>query len=952
MFRPCLRVYFTIVLLTLATCPGITQNSFLVTHYSKQDYKAGNQNWSLDTDKDGFIYAANNDGLLMFDGTKWELFSNADQTIVRSVYVSPDGRIYTGSFEECGYWEKDINHELTYISLKPLMKQLNLHNDEIWKIIPFKGKIYFQSFTSLLVYDQKNLRSIRVPGTIIFLLKARDHLFVQSVTGMLYEIKGETLTSVDPSNNLKRSEVKTILPLPDETYLIGTTSHGLFKFDGKSIVPWNVEANIPLKESQINNAMISGNHIVVGTIVRGIYILDFQGRIVAHLNTENYLQNNTVLSLCSDINGNIWAGLDKGIDRISVDPCVSIYQEKLEQLGAVYTGALYDNALYIGTNRGVFYYNPDPVTSDFRFSGFINNSQGQVWDLENIDGSLICGHTNGTYQIKGNTLKRISDVSGGYAFRKIISRDGEHLIQSTYSPLVIYCRRNGDWAFLHSVKGYQEPSRFLETDHLGNIWIGQSIKGLYKIRLSEKLDSVTDLRTFGKSDGLPTDFDIHVFKVENRVVFTTGQLLYTWNDLSGKIIPYDELNNQLAGFESSTRIVSVLDNTYWFLKKDDIALFQVKNGKAKMLVKIFLPSYGIRMMDKYENVIRIDEDRSLLCLDNGFAILNMKRLLSERKDNSKLFFRNVFCLDSKGQKKRMNPGNSVLTIPHSQNSLSVSFSYINSNNVRNLFQSKLANIENEWSPVSENSSVSYNRLPKGEYKLMVRTLNERGMFTNPIILRFRVFPAWYESIVGYLLYTFVIIVIVVASIYLYRRRFLRKQARLRERAELLVVQQKQRSEKEIINLQNEKLQSEVRYKTIQLADSTMSLIKKNELLIEIRRELDQQKKVLGSQYPSYFSERIQSLINKNMSTDQDWEMFEVLFDQAHQDFFKRLKSAFPDLTQSDLKICAYLKLNLSSKEIAPLLNISFRGVETRRYRLRKRLGLSSDSNLVDFILSF
>ena len=952
MFKPYLRVCFTVVLLILASNQGITQNSFLVTHYSKQDYKAGNQNWSLDADKAGFIYAANNDGLLMFDGAKWELYSNPDQTIVRSVYASPDGRIYSGSFEECGYWEKDMNHEWKYVSLKPWMKHINLHNDEIWKIIPFKGKIYFQSFTSLLVYDQKSIRSIPVPGTIIFLLKAREHLFVQSVTGMLYELQGEILTSVDPSKTLGRSEVKTILPMPDETYLIGTTSHGLFRFDGKSIVPWNVEVNTPLKEAQINNALISGNHIVVGTIVNGIYILDLQGRIVAHLNTENYLQNNTVLSLCSDINGNIWAGLDKGIDRISVDPCVSIYQEKLEQLGAVYTAALFDNTLYIGTNRGVFYYSPDPVTTDFRFSGFISNSQGQVWDLENIDGTLICGHTNGTYQIKGNTLKRISFVSGGYAFRKIITRNGEHLIQSTYSPLVIYDRRNGDWAYQHAVKGYQEPSRFLETDHLGNLWIGQSIKGLYKIRLSEELDSVTDLKMFGKSDGLPSDFDIHVFNVENRVVFTSGKLLYTWNDLTDKIIPYNELNYQLAGFESSTRIVKVLDNTYWFLKKDDIALFQIKNGKAKMLAKIYLPSYGIRMMDKYENVIGIDENRSLLCLDNGFAILNMKRLLSERNDNSKLFFRNMFCLDSKGQAKRMNPGNSVLLIPHSMNSLSVSFSYINSNNVRNLFQYKLANIETEWSPVSENSSVSYTRLPKGEYKLMVRTLNESGMFTNPIILRFRVLPAWYESIVGYLLYTFVIFVIVIMSLSFYRKRFLRKQARLRERAELLVVQQKQRSEKAIINLQNEKLQSEVRYKTIQLADSTMSLIKKNELLIEIRRELDQQKKVLGSQYPAYFSERIHSLINKNMSTDKDWEMFEVLFDQAHQDFFKRLKSTFPDLTQSDLKLCAYLKLNLSSKEIAPLLNISFRGVETRRYRLRRRLGLSSDSNLVDFILSF
>jgi FixJ family two-component response regulator len=94
------------------------------------------------------------------------------------------------------------------------------------------------------------------------------------------------------------------------------------------------------------------------------------------------------------------------------------------------------------------------------------------------------------------------------------------------------------------------------------------------------------------------------------------------------------------------------------------------------------------------------------------------------------------------------------------------------------------------------------------------------------------------------------------------------------------------------------------------------------------------------------------MINRNISNDSDWQIFESLFDQAHENFFKRLKTAYPDLTQSDLKLCAYLKLNLTSKEIAPLLNISFRGVETRRYRLRKRLSLESDENLVSFIVQF
>lgn len=939
-------------LLCLSALSAGGQSSILVTHFGKQDYNAGNQNWSVASDAKGYIYAGNNDGLLIFNGTDWSLHSSPDQTIVRSVYALDDGKVYTGSYEECGYWEKAGNGELKYFSLKPLMKHLGLHNDEIWKIVAFNGKLYFQSFTSLFVYDQKSIRSIPVPGTIIFLLKARNHLYLQSVTGMLYTLVGDHLDPLGRPGSLLHSEVKAILPMPDSTLLICTTSQGFFRFDGRNMEPWDVPAGPVMKECQINNALVAGNRLVVGTIVEGIFILDFQGRILSHLNSENYLQNNTVLSLCTDPNGNIWAGLDSGIDRISLDHGVTIYREKLEQPGAVYTAALFGSRLYIGTNRGVFTYDSDPLTSRFIYRGFLGNSQGQVWDLSIIDGQLLCGHTNGTYRISGTKMEKISPLSGGYIFRKLASGEEERLIQGTYSPLVVFGKTGGKWTYRLQVSGYQEPSRFIETDHLGNLWIGQAVKGLYRVRLSPGSDSVVSLASFGKKDGLPSDFNLHVFRIENRVVFTTGKQLYTWDDLAGKMIPYAALNSRLGGFEASTQITPIPGNRYWFIRHDDIALFRIREGEVRMLIHIYLPSYGIRMMEGYENIIQIDGNRSLACLDNGFAIFDLDRLLSMPAPGSRLEITDMYCLDSKGNRKRIMPGVGIILLPHTWNSILFRFTYSGSNNIRNQYQFRLAKIDSGWSALSGNASVEYTRLPKGEYTFMVRSLNEKGMFSEPLSVHFRIFPAWYESTVAWVLYALLFIAAFLLSTYFFRRRFTRRQEQLRRTAELKALDEQQRSEQQIIRLQNEKLQGEILHKTMQLADSTMSLIRKNELLIEIRRELDQHRKILGSQYPAHLFEKIQNLISRNISNDQDWKIFEELFDQAHQDFFKRLKTAYPDLTQSDLKLCAYLRLNLSSKEIAPLLNISFRGVETRRYRLRRRLELSTDSNLVDFIMQF
>ena len=92
------------------------------------------------------------------------------------------------------------------------------------------------------------------------------------------------------------------------------------------------------------------------------------------------------------------------------------------------------------------------------------------------------------------------------------------------------------------------------------------------------------------------------------------------------------------------------------------------------------------------------------------------------------------------------------------------------------------------------------------------------------------------------------------------------------------------------------------------------------------------------------------LLTRNLNNTDDWNLFEEAFNNADKDFLKKVKTLHPSLTSNDLRLCAYLRLNLSSKEIAPLLNISNRSVEVKRYRLRKKMELPHDSSLSDYIL--
>ena len=127
---------------------------------------------------------------------------------------------------------------------------------------------------------------------------------------------------------------------------------------------------------------------------------------------------------------------------------------------------------------------------------------------------------------------------------------------------------------------------------------------------------------------------------------------------------------------------------------------------------------------------------------------------------------------------------------------------------------------------------------------------------------------------------------------------------------------------------------------------------KDDFLLELRDALKSalQKNNLA-ELKSALNKEIKK-VDANLGHQKEWELFEENFNLIHSDFFVRLKSRYPELSIGELKICALLKLGLSTKEIASRLNLSTRGIETRRYRLGKKLELDRKSSLANFIKNF
>jgi len=178
-----------------------------------------------------------------------------------------------------------------------------------------------------------------------------------------------------------------------------------------------------------------------------------------------------------------------------------------------------------------------------------------------------------------------------------------------------------------------------------------------------------------------------------------------------------------------------------------------------------------------------------------------------------------------------------------------------------------------------------------------------------------------------------------------RRRFEEEQRRMLVPHQLEI----EKNEKEIIRLQNERLGQEIMLKNRELADTSMHLVERNEALAKVKDSLQ---RLYRHKQDDHDIKRTLQLIGEIERNDDSWNRFTSHFDEINGNFMRNLRLAHPKLTVTDLKLCTYLELNLSSKEIAQLANISVRGVEISRYRLRKKLGLDTDKSLPEFLERF
>ncbi|QCR22253.1 triple tyrosine motif-containing protein [Pontibacter sp. SGAir0037] len=942
---------------------GIIQNVGVpyVQNYTKYAYKSGNQNWSLVRGENGVMYYGNSDGLLSFDGNKWQLYKMPHNIIVRAVTTDKSGKVYTGGYGEFGYWDYDTNGKFVYSSFIDLIPKAERPTDEIWKIYTDGNRVLFQSFSRIYIYENNRFTVVRGNNSFLFLHKVGNRFFVEVLSEGLYELKGNALSFVEHSDKLGTSGVLSILPYKKNSYLIGTAKSGLFIYDGVDVKPWLNEGDNFLKTYQLNNgSFVLNKYYAFGTILNGIIILDEEGRIVQQINKSSGLQNNTVLSLYLDKEYNLWAGLDNGIDRIEINSPLYFYFDKVGRFGTVYSSIIYQDKIYLGTNQGLFYSewadNNKSFYQSFDFK-LIPNSQGQVWDLTLIDGQLICGHNNGTFRIEGTKIIPISNVNGGWTIKKF-TQNSDKLIQGTYTGLVLYAKdESGKWKFSHKLENYGEPSTYVEMDNSGSIWASHPNKGLYRLIVDKDFKQVTQSKNFGKEQGLPSDFNINIFKVNNRIIFSTAKGFFIYDDISDKFMPYNQLNEKLGTFASSNKVIKAADQKYWFINHGKVALVNMAQpGRLEINTSPFSVLNG-RMVQHYENISRISNTLYLISIDDGFVIYNQEAanqfkatplppVLVTQIENITDKSTVISELGHKGRPIRL---------PFTENNIRISYALPYYSQATVKFQYFLEGYSNNWSEWNFEIQKEFTNLAQGDYTFQVRAKVNENQLSETTSFQFSVLPPWYATYWAKIIYALILLAIIFLVRYLFNRKLRRDkimlEQKLEQEKEEYKRQQQIETEQKLVKLKNEQLEVDLAGKSRELANSALNIVYKNELLQTIKDEVLHLNDLSDKSLPQDQFKKIQKIIDEGMSDEQDWQLFESSFNEAHENYFKKLKADHPDLTPNDLKLCAFLRMNMNSKEIASLLNITVRGVELRRYRLRKRLNLEHETNLTEYLLN-
>ncbi|TRZ44471.1 helix-turn-helix and ligand-binding sensor domain-containing protein [Robertkochia solimangrovi] len=956
--NPSKVIVFLIIILFSATGSGQEIKSFPlieslmsepeIIHYTRNEYKSDSEFWSGCIDQNDIIYFGNNDGILIYNGEKWQSLRLPNSSSVRTLICTSDNTVYAGGYNEVGVVKK--NEDGTYY-YKSLIDDYHLEGrlmENLEQAHELNNTLIFRFYNELLVVKENQ---------IVHLPSVHDFMYSNVVNGKYYthdmlvgllafDPVKNNLRTVIPQEEFPGEVIKGLFPTEEEDILFLFTESGkIYKADlnKRKLTPWE---NLfkDGKPDQLISIVKKDDRFYAGTLDSKLKLLDENGKLMESPASFSDIQNKTILDILPDETG-MWLLLNNGLDYLNT----SVITHKFFKNSRVYDIKTYKNKLYIASNRGLYYAD---LTKKFLELKEIEAAQGIVWTLNEFNGDLLAGHIKGLMQIKDDKVIPISNL-GTWKITRIPGRT-DRFLACGFNGLHLIAAENGGYRFIRKIEGFEESTRdIIASDDPDTYWICHGFKGVYRIKINENYDHVYAIEHYTDENGLESQYNVNVYRWNDQVVFTTNYGIYTFNDKDDRFEPFQPLNEILDPTKNTRKILEEKDKT-WFVEDDVVGFFYNDSIQKGLHEDIFLRAKGI-LNRGMESILPLNDKQVLVGSTDGVFLFQTSQ---PKKLNSETY---ITRAEVNGDKKKdllqISTEAEPTTLPDKTDHIHFEFATPKLATISDLkYQYRLIGISDEWSEWQENNYREFNHLKPGEYEFQVRSKDQTGNLSKTGSYGFIILPEWYETPLSRLLFLMAFALMLYLSYMFVKRKLERENIKAQEKTlkekkllELEVERLRLQRDKEQIEKAKSDLEYDMIQKSKELANFTMQLVNKKDIFNEIQSDLKELRNVVRTKISREKVTEIFRKLHQHKIGEEYMEVFDVNFETVHHEFFEKLNENHPNLSKRDQRLCAFIIMDLTNKEIAPLLNLSVRGVETLRYRVRKKLELDHDDKLYDYL---
>ncbi len=948
-------ITFFIFLIGITYSFAVNEGMPIIRNFKAETYEGGSRIYSLVTTKDGLLYAGDKTGIIEFDGENWnKIYSGF---AITSLAADSNDIVYVAGSKGIGKLVPDSTNTITYKSLNQIITtEKDLKKFRFAKVFNIKDRIVYVLGKEIIINTLENIRILETSHDFIYYQKLDDELYFYSEEDGVYQLVENKLKLINNNEQIKNKRVVGFLNYKNQLHVLM-----------ENIGIYNLELNkLSLSEqiiSKLNQIKLQGidqiddSTYALKTYYNGVLLFNNKGEIFKKYSYEEGLVNNTVFSVFKDYWNNLWIGTASGISSIRLNFPFTKFNNH-QGIGTGYASVLYKSTLYFATSQGL-YYSKENSKGNLEF---IKLFDGHVWGLHLIKNVLYFGSPGGIYSWDNKRIKQVTFYPGGWNLTKIDDNNNYYLSGSPVGLLLL--KHDRQLEYVRLIKGLNGNIRNIIKDEQNNFW-AEFENGLYRFVINDDLTDIKNLRIF---DRIEFNNKLkQVIKYKDEVYFVADSGIYVYNNNQGFYKDTVKFKSIYKEERIPSNIIIDRFNRWWLFRNGEMYCYNISDKGAGRFHFSLTEFANDKYPIDYENVFSLDTNFVIIGQEEGFLGYNLEMKYNGTYSANRV--RRIIIMSPKGKVKTLTGNEKTVNWVQYGDidkgikyGTSIKFYYSagcsKHNSVK--YATFLHDFDEKWPQWNNETVKEYTNLNKGEYKFIVRSINKSGEESTPAIYSFTVLPPWYLTIYSKVAYVllFVIIVILIRQRIRYhtknlKQRLQKEQEEILYRKEQTQIQENLKKRQEIVKLRNEKLRIDNLYKSKELANSTMGVIKKNQFLTELKEELEKIKTY--TEKNKLVTGDVKDVIRKidrDIDNEENWKVFEDYFDRVHEKFLKRLKAKYPILTSKDLRLCAYLRMNLSTKEIAPLMNITVRGVEISRYRLRKKLEIDRNDNLNEFLLQF